>query len=161
MITIRPYRDEDEKEILTWCDSEDTFLKWSFGLLGDYPLTAKKFKKTYEYTQFTAIDGDEPVGFFIARNPNGNLDELRFGYGIVKPDRRNQGVGKEMLKRGLEYAFNDYGAKRVTLGVYEKNYNAISCYTAIGFSKTGVQETYPINGEDYVCFEMECRKQAK
>ena len=157
MITIRPYKEADEEAILSWCDSEDTFLKWSFGLLGNYPLTAEKFKKTSEYTQFTAVDGDEPVGYFIARNPNGKLDELRFGYGIVKPERRNQGVGKEMLKRGLEYAFDVYGAKRVTLGVYEKNDNAISCYSSIGFTRTGVQETYLINGEDYVAFEMEYR----
>ena len=101
MIRIRPYKQSDEEKILSWCDSEDTFFKWTFGLLGDYPVTSEKFRKTSEYMQFTAVDDDEPVGYFIARNPNGNLNELRFGYGIVKPDRRDQGVGKEMLRQGL------------------------------------------------------------
>ena len=108
--------------------------------------------------QFTAVDGDEPVGYFIARNPHGNLDELRFGYGIVKPDRRNQGIGGTMLRQGLVYAFEIYGANRVTLGVYEKNDNAISCYRSIGFTETGAKETYMIGGEEYTAFEMECIK---
>ena len=157
MIRIRPYKDADLSRILSWCDSEDTFLKWTFGLLGDYPITEAKFLKTGEYMRFTAVDEDEPVGFFIARNPNGNLNELRFGYGIVKPDRRLQGIGKAMLKQGLVYAFEIYGARRVTLGVYENNLPAISCYTSIGFSKTGVCENYLIDGENYRVFEMDCR----
>lgn len=158
MIRIRPYMNSDEEKVLSWCDSEDTFLKWTFGLLGAYPVTAEKFRKTGEYMQFTAIDEDEPVGYFIARNPNGNLDELRFGYGIVRPDRRNQGVGKAMLKLGLVYAFEIYGAKRVTLGVYNENHNAISCYRSIGFRETGAQEEYLIGGEPYRAFEMEYRR---
>lgn len=158
MIRIRPYMNQDEAKILTWCDSEDTFFKWTFGLLGEYPLTAEKFRKTGEYMQFTAVDGDEPVGYYIARNPHGNLEELRFGYGIVRPDRRNQGIGKAMLSQGLIYAFEIYGADRVTLGVYEKNENAIACYRSIGFRETGVLETYQIDGKEYRVYEMECRK---
>ena len=159
MIRIRPYKQSDEEKILSWCDSEDTFFKWTFGLLGDYPVTSEKFRKTSEYMQFIAVDDDEPVGYFIARNPNGNLNELRFGYGIVKPDRRNQGVGKEMLRQGLVYAFEIYGADRVTLGVYDKNENAIACYTSVGFRETGVRETYQVCGGQYEAFEMEVTDQ--
>ncbi|MDO4869714.1 MAG: N-acetyltransferase [Bacillota bacterium] len=156
MIRIRPYMKSDEEKILSWCDSEDTFFKWTFGLLGEYPITAEKFQKTGQYMQFTAVDEDEPVGYFIARNPHGNLDELRFGYGIVSDKRRNQGIGKAMLAQGLIYAFEIYGARRVSLGVYEKNENAITCYSAIGFRMSGAIETYTIGGQEYKVFEMEC-----
>ena len=159
MIRLRPYMKSDEEAVLSWCDSEDTFFKWTFGLLGGYPITGEKFQKTGQYMQFTAVDDDEPVGYFIARNPNGKLDELRFGYGIVRPDRRNQGVGKAMLSLGLVYAFEVYGADRVTLGVYEKNDNAISCYRSIGFAETGKLENYLIDGSNYQVFEMEYRKE--
>ena len=159
MIRIRPYMVSDEEIIPSWCDNEDTFLKWTFGLLGEYPVTRKKFRKTGEYMQFTAVDEAEPVGLFIARNPHGNLNELRFGYGIVRPDRRNQGIGKAMLQQGLVYAFEIYGADRVTLGVYEKNYNAINCYRSIGFRETGKTETYTINGEEYLVYEMEYKSE--
>lgn len=158
MIRLRPYMKSDEDRILSWCDSEDTFFKWTFGLLGEYPITKEKFEKTGQYMQFTAVDEDEPVGYFIARNPNGNLKELRFGYGIVSAERRNQGIGKIMLSLGLTYAFEVYGADRVSLGVYEKNENAIACYSGIGFRMTGTVEIYPINGEDYKVYEMEYRK---
>ena len=84
---------------------------------------------------------------------------LHYGYGIVKPDRRNQGVGKEMLRQGLVYAFEIYGADRVTLGVYDKNENAIACYTSVGFRETGVRETYQVCGGQYEAFEMEATDQ--
>ena len=155
MIRIRPYMDSDEEKILSWCDSEDTCFKWTFGLLGAYPITSEKFQKTGQYMRFTAIDEDEPAGFFIMRNPGGNLKELRFGYAIVDPGRRNQGVGKAMLKLGLVYAFEIFDADRVTLGVYEKNYNAAACYKAIGFSETGALERYTIDGDEYLVREME------
>ena len=156
MIRIRPYIGTDEEKILSWCDSEDTFFKWTFGLLGDYPVTSAKFQKTGQYMRFTAVDEDEPVGFFICRNPHGNLNELRFGYAIVSDARRDQGVGKAMLSLGLEYAFRIYGADRVSLGVYEKNENALACYSAIGFQKTGAIETYTIGGQEYRVYEMAC-----
>lgn len=159
MIRIRPYMDSDEEKILSWCDSEDTFFKWTFGLLGEYPVTKEKFQKTGQYMRFTAVDGDEPVGYFIARNPHGNLDELRFGYAIVDSSRRGQGIGKAMLSAGLVYAFEVYGAERVSLGVYEKNENAIACYSAIGFRNTGAIETYEVGGAEYKVYEMDYRRQ--
>ena len=48
MIRIRPYRNSDEAEILSWSLDEDTFYKWSFGWLGEYPLTQEKFRKTHK-----------------------------------------------------------------------------------------------------------------
>lgn len=158
MIRIRPYMQSDEDHIITWCESEDTCLKWTFGLLGEYPITREKFRGTEQYMRFTAIDEDEPVGFFIARNPDGKLNELRFGYGIVRPDRRNQGVGKAMLTLGLVYAFEVYGAERVSLGVYEKNLNARNCYSSIGFVETGARESYQVGDETICAFEMEFRE---
>ena len=158
MIRIRPYMDSDQETVLSWCDGEDTFLKWTFGVLGEYPVTAEKFRKTGEYMRFTAIDEEGPAGFFIARNPGGNPDELRFGFAIVCPGKRDMGIGKEMIKQGLIYAFRIYGADRVTLGVYEENHNAASCYRSAGFHETGKWETYTVGGKEYQVFEMESLK---
>lgn len=155
MIRIRPYMDSDLNKILQWSADGGSFYSWTFGLLGDPPLTEEKFSKTGQYMRFTAVDGKEPVGFFIMRHPNESLEELRFGYGIVAPDRRLEGIGKAMLSQGLTFAFEIYGAKRVTLGVYDKNLVGINCYTAIGFKETGVVETYPVNGEMLSAIEME------
>ena len=154
MIRIRPYRNSDEAEILSWKLDEDTFYKWSFGWLGEYPLTQEKFRKTADYSRFIAMDGPDVVGFFTVRNPEQKLDELRFGFVIVDPDRRGQGIGKTMLRMGLSYAFSVYQAKRVSLGVYEQNIPAVSCYRGIGFLPTGRTESYTILGEELEVIEM-------
>lgn len=154
MIRIRPYRNSDEAEILSWSLDEDTFYKWSFGWLGEYPLTQEKFRKTADYSRFTALDGPDVVGFFTVRNPEQKLDELRFGFVIVDPARRGQGIGKTMLQMGLSYAFSVYQAKRVSLGVYEQNIPAVSCYRGIGFVPTGRTESYTILGEELEVIEM-------
>ena len=154
MIRIRPYRKSDEAEILSWKLDEDTFYKWSFGWLGEYPLTQEKFRKTADYSRFTALDGPDVVGFFTVRNPEQKLDELRFGFVIVDPARRGQGIGKTMLQMGLSYAFSVYQAKRVSLGVYEQNIPAVSCYRGIGFLPTGRTESYTILGEELEVIEM-------
>ena len=61
-----------------------------------------------------------------------------------------------MLKLGLKYAFEVYGAKKVSLGVFENNNSAYHCYKACGFrdivpTKT---ESYKILDEEWKCREM-------
>ncbi|MBQ7625354.1 MAG: GNAT family N-acetyltransferase [Clostridia bacterium] len=154
MIRLRSYKDSDERKILSWCRDEETFFSWTAGVLGEYPLTSEKFKKTGEHIRFTALDGNEPVGFFIARDPNGAQEELRFGFAIVAPEKRGRGIGKEMLKLGLKFAFDEYRAKRVTLAVFEENEKARSCYLAAGFRETGARESYFIRGKEHTALEM-------
>lgn len=158
MIRIRPYMDTDAQVILSWCRDEETFARWTFGILGDYPVTAEAFAKTGQYPRFTAFDEEGPVGFFIARNPGGAMDELRFGYVIVDADRRGRGIGKEMLRQGLVYAFDVYQARRVSLGVYRENAPACACYRSLGFTETGSRETYEVCGISRTAYEMEIRR---
>jgi len=158
MIRIRPYKESDEARILSWCNDEDTFYKWTAGVWGDYPITAEQLRKTGDMIRFTAIDEKDPVGFFIIRNPRDTLDELRIGFVIVDPARRGQGVGKAMLGLGLDFAFNIYRAKSVELGVFEDNVQAHSCYAAIGFVDTDARETYIVHGEERTSIVMECRR---
>ena len=159
MIRLRPFMDSDAEEIISWCGDEDTFYKWTFGVIGEHPITREKFDKTGAFMRFTAFDETGSVGFYTARNPGGDPDHLRFGFGIVRPDRRCQGVGKAMLQAGLDFAFRIYGAKKVSLGVYEENRIGYNCYSAIGFKETGVKETYLINGEEYCALEMAAVKE--
>lgn len=154
MIRIRPYRDADEQAILSWSMDEDTFYKWSFGILGEYPLTAEKFRTLGKHARFTALDDGDVVGFFIIRNPGEQQDQLRFGYVLVDPDRCGQGIGKEMLRQGLKFAFSVYQAERVSLGVFENNAPAVACYSAIGFGRTGAVESYTVRGQTLEVIEM-------
>ena len=155
MIRIRPFTDPDEPIVLSWCRDENTFFNWTAGVLGDYPLTGDKFGKTGALMRFTALEDNEPVGFFTARNPNGTPDELRFGFVIVDPDRRRGGIGKEMLRLGLDFAFRIYKTEKVTLGVFENNTPALACYSSAGFHMTDRKEEYALNGEKRIAVDME------
>ena len=158
MIRIRPYIDPDRDTVLSWCRDEETFHRWTAGTMGDFPITPEKFEKTASVMRFTALDDDEPAGFFTVRIPGENSNELRFGYVLVDPDRRGRGIGRGMLTLGLQFAFQIYGAEQVTIGVLESNLPARACYQTVGFTETGVHETYHIAGTDQPALELEYRK---
>ena len=125
-------------------------------VLGDYPITKNEFGFVESLMPFTAFDESEIVGFFTLRNPNESLDELRFGFVIVNPDKRGTGCGKAMIRLGLKFAFEIYGAKRASLGVFENNLAAYYCYKAVGFHDviSVMPETYQILGEEWMCKEL-------
>ena len=156
MLGLRPYRKEDADTILSWCRDERTFYQWSAGILGKYPLTREKFGVMESRIAFTAFDENGIVGFFTLRNPGERLDELRIGFVVIDPDRRGHGTGKEMIRLALRYAFEIYGAKSVSLGVFENNEPAYYCYKAAGFRDFVPEKTesYPILGEEWKCREM-------
>ena len=124
--------------------------------MGKYPITGKEFGFVESLMPFTAFDKNGIVGFFTLRNPEGKPDELRMGFVIVDPERRGCGTGKEMLLLGLRYAFGIYGAKKVSLGVFENNDPAYYCYRAAGFKDADPEETkaYQIMGEEWKSREM-------
>ena len=156
MIRLRPYKKEDADTIISWSKDERIFYQWSAGIMGDYPITREEFGFVDQLMAFTAFDENGLVGFFTLRNPGEDLDVLRIGFVIVDPDQRGTGKGKEMLKAALRYAFDVYGAKKVTLGVFENNEPAYYCYKAAGFRDVVLEETetYKVLGEEWKCREM-------
>lgn len=156
MIRLRPYKDTDANAILSWCKKEEDFYKWTAGVLGNYPITEKELNFVKSLIPFTAFDESGIVGFFTLRNPGNSLDELRFGFIIVDPEIRCKGYGKAMIQQGLKFAFQIYGAKKASLGVFENNPSAYHCYKAIGFQDmiSDNTETYHVMNEDWKCLEL-------
>ena len=105
---------------------------------------------------FTAFDESRAIGFFTLRNPGESLDELRLGFVIVNPDKRGKGFGKAMLQSGLKFAFEIYGAKMVSVVVFENNPSAYYCYKSVGFhdATSDMSEKYKILGEEWGCKEL-------
>lgn len=157
MLRLRPYNLNDAEQIISWSKDETAFYKWTAGVLGDYPLSKEKFSFVTNLMAFTAIDDDEIIGFFTMRKPHKSFDELRFGFVIVDSQKRGKGYGKKMLQLGLKYAKEIYGAKKVSLGVFENNESAYHCYKAVGFRDIVLEETevYHVLGEDWKCLELE------
>lgn len=157
MLRLRPYKSEDAEKILLWSNDEKAFYKWSAGVLGEYPITKEQFGFVNNLMAFTAIDDDEVVGFFTMRKPSESFDELRFGFVVVDPEKRGKGYGKGMLNLGVKYAKEIFGAKKVSLGVFENNESAYYCYKAVGFKDVTLEETetYTVLGETWNCLELE------
>ena len=61
-----------------------------------------------------------------------------------------------MLKQGLKFAFDIYGAKKASLGVFENNLSAYYCYKAVSFKDVVLEkeETYSVLGEEWKCKEL-------
>lgn len=156
-LRLRPYNGKDADTILSWCKDESAFYKWSAGVLGDYPISREQFGFVNNLMAFTAIDGEAVIGFFTMRRPSESFDELRFGFVIVDPEKRGRGYGKRMLQLGIKYAREIYGAKKVSLGVFENNEPAYRCYKSVGFKDIVLEETekYTVLGEEWKCLELE------
>ena len=156
MIRIRPYKTSDAGEILSWCQDEKAFYQWTAGVLGSYPITQKEFCFVESLMPFTAFDETGIIGFFTLRNLDESFDELRFGFVIVNPHKRGKGYGKAMLRLGLKFVFEIYGAKKASLGVFENNFSAYYCYKAVGFSNVvlDVTEKNCVMGEEWNCKEL-------
>lgn len=162
MLCIRPYRKNDSKKIADWCQDKITFYKWSEGRLGDFPVSPERIEQAVsgridneKYFPFTAFDETGVVGFFTLREQSDRINELSFGYVILSPHARGKGYGKQMLKLGIKFAFELYGASKVLLEVFENNSNAYYCYKSVGFNENNNITSYNLCGEEWTSIEME------
>ena len=154
-IRLRPYKPADADTILSWCREERAFYQWTAGVMGAYPLTQEAFAFVEGLMPFVAFAESGCIGFFTLRETEPGT--LRFGFVIVDPALRGRGIGREMLRLGLRFAFDLYGADKASLGVFENNPAAAACYRAAGFRDVTREpaETYRILGELWRCREME------
>ena len=168
VLCLRPYEREDAGVILSWLKDERAFRQWSADRYERWPASAADVNANYDacaaggrFYALTAEDEGGTVGHLTMRW----LDEpgtiLRLGFVIVDCERRGQGVGREMLRLALRYAFDVLKAKKVTLAVFENNEAAYRCYKAAGFKDVpcATPESYHIHGEVWLCREMEYARQ--
>ena len=133
MLTLRPYRPEDAETVLSWCADERAFYQWTAGVLGPWPLSAAAFAFVERLTPFIAEAAGRPAGFFTLRRPEPEKNELRFGFVILDPALRGRGLGKEMLRLGLDSAFGAHDVRDRMGGAYplsESHYSVLfTAYT--------------------------------
>lgn len=163
MLRLRPYKKCDGEKVVSWIREEAAFYKWSAGILGAYPITARELNAYYEkqadsdsYYVMSAFDENGAVGQLIMRFLDEEKKKLRFGLVIVDASRRGMGYGKEMIHLALEFAFRMLGAKQVTIGVFANNPGAFHCYKSVGFKELGEEfnQIHHLMGEDWKCIEL-------
>ena len=154
---LRPFAPKDAATILSWCKNKHAFRLWSADRYKDFPAWPEEMIKQYDggnMYPLTAIDGEDIVGHILLRYPSEDKNVIRFGFVIIDDSKRGKGYGKQMLRLAIDYAQQELGAKRITLGVFCDNLSAVACYKSVGFRINGM-DSYVIDGEKWKEFEME------
>ena len=175
MMTLRPFNINDAPTILSWCKDKHAFRLWSADRYKEFPAQPEEMIEQYNGNNMyplTAVVGKEIIGHILLRFPSEDKSVIRFGfvivddskrgkgYGkqfgfvIVDDSKRGKGYGKQMLQLAILKAKQDFGARNITLGVFDNNPSAIHCYESVGFVVTGT-DTYAIDGEEWSGREME------
>jgi GNAT superfamily N-acetyltransferase len=92
-------------------------------------------------TFLAVIDGAD-VGMVVGRPHDEHRDAAGL-YGMwVAPDRRREGLGRELIEAVLGWA-RAVGYRRIYLDVADGNAAAVATYAALGFALTGRTGTLP------------------
>ena len=154
---LRAFNPDDAETILIWCKDKHAFRLWSADRYKDYPAKSDEMIEQYEKENMyplTAVADDEIVGHILLRFPSEDKSVIRFGFVIVDDSKRGKGYGKQMLRLAIDYAQQELGVQKITLGVFCDNLSAVECYKSVGFRITGA-DAYQIDGEEWKGFEME------
>ena len=154
---LRPFTIHDAPIILSWIADKTAFWKWSADRYPVYPPKAEDMAAQYAAENifpFTAIDDEgKVVGHIVLRYPEPSKTTIRFGFVIVDNHLRGIGYGKQILRLAIQKARQEFGAKKITLSVFDNNPSAFHCYTSVGFKVTGT-DTYFIDEEKWMAKEM-------
>ncbi|ANC19539.1 aminoglycoside adenylyltransferase [Bacillus cereus] len=154
VIKLETFKKSDFKQLINWINSEEFLIQWS-GNAFAFPLDEQQLEKYIESENTLAFKVvDEETSDVIGHISLGQIDNInksaRIGKVLVGNTKmRGRSIGKHMMKAVLHIAFDELKLHRVTLGVYDFNTSAISCYEKIGFVKEGLLRESKRVGETY------------
>ncbi|EEK62101.1 GNAT family N-acetyltransferase [Bacillus cereus] len=154
VIKLESFKKSDFKQLINWINSEEFLIQWS-GNAFTFPLDEQQLEKYIESANTLAFKVvDEETSDVIGHISLGQIDNInksaRIGKVLVGNTKmRGRSIGKHMMKAVLHIAFDKLKLHRVTLGVYDFNTSAISCYEKIGFVKEGLLRESKRVGETY------------
>jgi RimJ/RimL family protein N-acetyltransferase len=136
MVKIEKFGYEDFDRLISWVASLEDLIQFS-GSIFQFPLTRQQLDG------YIAVNNR--LAFRVIYIPTNNV----IGHGeisilsestcllcrllIGEKNLRGQGLGQEMVKQLLGVAFNELGATKAELNVYDWNLSAIRCYEKEGF----------------------------
>jgi len=113
------------------------------------PMLPKLFFLHFEGTSFVAEDGDDLVGFLCGFLSQTEQDEAYIHFVGVAPDRRGEGLGRDLYERFFEEV-GGHGRKSVLCVTSPVNQESVAFHEALGFEVDRVVEDYDGPGEDRV-----------
>ena len=154
---LRAFNPDDAETILSWCKDKHAFRLWSADRYKDFPAQPEEMLEQYNGNNMyplTAVVDNLVIGHILLRFPSEDKSVIRFGFVIADDSKRGKGYGKHMLQLAILKAKQDFGAQKITLGVFDNNPSALHCYESVGFVVIGT-DTYVIDGEEWSGKEME------
>ncbi|MDA7026577.1 GNAT family N-acetyltransferase [Bacillus sp. CLL-7-23] len=109
-------------------------------------------------SQFFFVSFDQEVVGYLKVNTSDAQSEkmgdelLEIERIYIKKKCQKHGLGKSLLKKAVEIA-QEHNKKKIWLGVWEKNENAIAFYKKMGFIQTGAHSFY-LGDEEQIDYIM-------
>lgn len=76
-------------------------------------------------------------------------ERARYAVGILDPELLGRGLGTEITKGVLDYAFDEVGFHRIDLRVLASNKRAVACYAKCGFEIEGRERESARIGDEW------------
>lgn len=166
MVRLQPYRTKDGLSILNWVQNEEDFTKWCANKFC-YPISDSKFNQCIlerenmgQEIYMSALDEQGCViGFLCMDQINYQQDTGNLSCVIVDPEKRSRGIGKQMIKLAIQFAFIPLGLDRVTASVFDIDPVLRTCFHKAGFWDDCYNlESFDFRGNKWGSYQMSCRK---
>ncbi|SMP68586.1 GNAT family N-acetyltransferase [Anoxynatronum buryatiense] len=159
MFELRFFQFSDFEQLINWIKTPEILLQWG-GPNFSFPLDKQQLesylKDANKYNSNTLIYSvkEKETGKIIGHITLGNIDRknksARVGKVLVGDmSVRGKGIGQQMMTEILKVAFDELHLHRVSLGVFDFNSSAITCYEKSGFKKEGLLRDARKIGDEY------------
>ena len=156
MIKLTEFKEEHYQLLVNWLNTPKILMQVA-GYSFTFPLTVAQIKNSVEdknrYCFLIENELDEGIGHAeIYIKPTGAL----LGKIIIGDDAyRGKGLGKQVVNKLLDIAFNILGQPMAELNVFDWNTGAIKCYEKCGFILNPYKQLQrQIEGETWTAVNM-------
>ena len=139
-VYLRPITYEDTELIVKWRNQENVikyfFYRGEFTKESHERWIKERIEKG-EVVQFMVCmkDDDRPLGCTYIRDIDYENKKAEYGVFIGEEDARGHGIGKEILKLTVDYAFKELKLHRIYARVRETNMPSLYSFLHCGFEK--------------------------
>jgi len=158
MVLLKPFQQSDFETFISWIDSKELLITIA-GNVFTYPVTIEQLQKY--------LDDANSVSFTIVEESTnksiGHAEIVQANDGTCKIDKlligdksqRGKGIGEQVMKELVNYAFENLPVHTVELNVFDWNKAGIRCYEKVGFiMNPGKVMNFQVNEDIWITLNM-------
>lgn len=142
-VYLRPITHEDTDLMVKWRNQENVikyfFYHKEFTKENHEKWLREKVEKGL-VAQFIVCmkENDRPVGSTFIKDIDYDHKKAEYGFFLGEEDVRGCGIGKDILRLTVDYAFNELKLHRVYARAFETNKPSVGCFLHCGFKQEGL-----------------------